>query len=109
MDKDLLWKRLMLNFTLPKVELDPNAEDPVEDAKQHAKAMQMKVREWDLKKMASVSPTGRKRLHLDYVVKEKTPDFEKIQYQKLKSFWVEFVNYKTSDKAKKMSETNKMN
>ena len=47
-----LRRGLMVNFKLPKIELDPNAEDPVEDALQHGRAMEAKVREWALKKMA---------------------------------------------------------
>ena len=107
--KDLLWKRLMVNFKLPKIELDPNAEDPVEDALQHGRAMEAKVREWALKKMAQCFTNWKKRLHLDYVVKKKTPDFKNIQFEKIKPFWAEFVEYKKSEKAKKMSETNKLN
>src|SRR5215216_6834445 len=99
----------MVNFKLPKIELDPNAEDPIEDALQHGRAMEAKVREWDLKKMAQCFTNWKKRLHLDYVVKEKTPDFKKTQFQKIKPFWAEFVEYKTSEKAKEMSAKNKLN
>ena len=97
--KYLLWKRLMVNFKLPKIELDPNAEDPVEDALEHGRAMEAKVREWALKKMAQCFTNWKKRLHLDYVVKEKTPDFKKIQFEKIKPLWAEFVNYKTLEKS----------
>src|SRR4051812_47914412 len=62
-----------------------------------------------MNKMGQCFINWKKRLHLDYVVKEKTPDFKKIQFEKIKPFWAEFVNYKTSEKAKKMSATNKLN
>ena len=42
MAKDLLWKRLMVNFKLPKIEPDPNAEDPIEDALEHARAWRLR-------------------------------------------------------------------
>ena len=86
----------MVNFKLPKIELDPNAEDPVEDALEHGRAMEAKVREWALKKMAQCFTNWKKRLHLDYVMKKKTPDFKNIQFEKIKPFWAEFVEYKTS-------------
>src|SRR5215216_2698252 len=42
-------------------------------------------------------------------MKKKTPDFKNIQFEKIKPFWAEFVKYKTSEKAKKMSTMNKLN
>src|SRR3954467_8795932 len=59
--------------------------------------------------MAQCFTNWKKRLHLDYVVKEKTPDFKNIQFEKIKPFWAEFVEYKKSEKANKMSATNKLN
>ena len=45
----------------------------------------------------------------DFVKKDKTPDFTKGMYEKIKDFWDEFVAYKKSEEALAKSETNKAN
>jgi hypothetical protein len=45
-------------------------------------------------------------LHKEFVQKEKTPVFTRA-YEKIKDHWDGFVEYKTSEEAKKKSEINK--
>lgn len=94
--KEMLWTKLMVNFTLPP-EVDP--ED---------NAIERKVKAWALKKMAVQFKDFKKRLNLDYVEKGLTPDF-KGATEKIKNHWDEFVRYKTSEAAKKRSKINKIN
>ena len=96
----------MANFTLPRQdddahpleEEDPNYVDPIEK----------KVKEWALKKMAEQFANWKKRLHKDFVLQKKTPEFTGA-YEKLRDQWEEFAKYKKSDEAKKRSATNKKN
>ena len=48
--KDTLWKKIMVNFTLPTLEVDPDEEIPTQEELQ--KHMEQKVKEWALRKMA---------------------------------------------------------
>jgi hypothetical protein len=48
----------------------------------------------------------KKKLDNMFVKQKKTPDFTG-PYEKIKDQWDEFVVYKTSERAKKRSETNK--
>jgi hypothetical protein len=77
--KEMLWTKLMVNFTLPP-EVDP--ED---------NAIEKKVKAWTLKKMAIQFKDFKKRLNLDYVEKGLTPDF-KGATEKIKNHWDEFVS-----------------
>jgi hypothetical protein len=43
----MLWKKLMVNFTLPMPEVDPNEEDP------NLNIIERKVKKWTLSKMAT--------------------------------------------------------
>jgi hypothetical protein len=61
--KNMLWKTLMTNFTLPP-EVDPDD-----------KVIERKVKVWTLKKVATQFSNYKKRLHKDYILKEKTPEF----------------------------------
>ena len=47
-------------------------------------------------------------MKVKFVDKEKTPTFTR-QYEKIKDHWAAFLAHKTSEKSKKMSETNKKN
>ena len=78
----------MTNFTLPP-EVEPNN-----------KVIERKVKAWTLKKMAAQFCNWKKRLHQDYILKKKTPTFTGA-YEKIKDHWDAFVEYKTSDEAKK--------
>jgi hypothetical protein len=55
--KNMLWKKLMVNFTLPATpEVDPNEVDPNEedsnDDDRHLNIIERKVKKWTLLKMA---------------------------------------------------------
>ena len=87
---------LKANFTLPPEE-DPNK--PV---------IEPKVKACALKKMADLFRWWKKELNTTFVDKGKTPEFTG-RYEKIRDRWPAFVAYKTSEKGKKMSETNKKN
>jgi hypothetical protein len=63
--KNMLWKKLMVNFTLPvapevdRNEVDPNEEDSDDDDR-HLNIIERKVKKWTLSKMALQFKTGRK-------------------------------------------------
>jgi hypothetical protein len=58
--------------------------------------------------MATQFNNWKKRLDKDYVQKEKTLVFTGA-FEKIRDHWDTFVEYKTSEKAKKRSEINKKN
>jgi hypothetical protein len=91
--KNMLWKKLMVNFTLPAAlevdrnEVDPNEEDPNEedsdDDDRHLNIIERKVKKWTLSKMAIQFNNWKKRLYKEFVDKEKTPVFTGA-YEKIK-------------------------
>ena len=89
----------MAHFKLPP-ECDIDVEGGLE--------RKLRVKEWALRKMAEQFRSFKKRLHLDFIKKNKTPEFtgplEKIEDQ-----WDEFVEYKASSVAVERSEKNKAN
>ena len=95
MQKDDLWTELKTNFTLPP------EEDPEKPVKEKL------IKSCALKKMATLFRRWRKELN-KFVNKKKTPEFIS-KYEKIKDHWPAFVAHKTSEKSKKMSETNKKN
>ena len=58
--------------------------------------------------MAEQFKNWKKRLHTDFILKDKTPDFDH-GYEKIRDYWEEFVTYKKSEEALQKSETNKAN
>src|SRR5215216_7119363 len=94
--KDDLWTSLKANFTLPP---EQNSNKPV---------IEPLVKACALKKMADLFRRWKNELKSTYVDKGKTPEFTG-RFEKIRAHWPEFVAYKTSDKSKKMSETNKNN
>ena len=58
--------------------------------------------------MAELFRRWKNELKLEFVDKEKTPEF-KGKYEKIRDHWPAFVANKTSEKSKKMSATNKQN
>ena len=106
--KERLWRKLMVNFTLPAPEVDSDEEDPDEAEKIARKIMEQKVKDWALKKMAELFKNWKKRLNKLFVKKNKTPDFDK-GYEKIKDYWEEFVAYKKSEEAQEKSAKNKAN
>src|SRR3954468_12159588 len=95
LQKNDLWTELKSNFTLLP-EDDP--EKPV---------IEPLIKYFALKKMADLFRKWRKDLN-KFVEKKETPEFKGI-YEKIRDDWPAFVAYKTSEKSKKMSETNKKN
>jgi ribosome-binding ATPase YchF (GTP1/OBG family) len=65
----MLWKKLMVNFTLPVPEVDPNEEDPNEkdpDEEDHdLNIIEREVKKWTLSKMATQFNNWKKRLDKD--------------------------------------------
>ena len=59
-----------------------------------------------LKKMADLFRRWMSELKSTFVDRGKTPEFTG-RFEKIRDHWPAFVAYKTSDKSKKMSETNK--
>ena len=106
--KERLWRKLMVNFTLPAPEVDSDEEDPDEAEKIARKIMEQKVKDWALKKMAELFKNWKKRLNNLFVKKNKTPDFDK-GYEKIKDYWEEFVAYKKSKEALQISAQNAAN
>ena len=100
--KDILWKKLLVNFTLPTPEVDPDEPNAEEMIAQQKSVTEQKVKSWALKKMAELFKNWKKRLFHEYVEKDKTPDFER-GYEKIRDFWDEFVAYKKSEEAQKKS------
>ncbi|KAK1697932.1 hypothetical protein QYE76_014629 [Lolium multiflorum] len=80
----------------------PDPEDP------ELNSIQRRVKKWALKKMATQFNDYKKKLDNSFIKKKKTPDF-KGPYEKIKDHWEAFVKYKTSERAKTRSDTNKKN
>jgi hypothetical protein len=78
------------------------------DDDRHLNIIERKVKKWTLSKMALQFNNWKKRLYKDFVKKEKTLVFTG-QYEKIKDHWGAFVEYKTSEAAKRRSEINKKN
>ncbi|KAK1645650.1 hypothetical protein QYE76_063455 [Lolium multiflorum] len=103
-----MFRKLLVNFILPEptdseCENDrPDPEDP------ELNIIQRRVKKWALKKMAVQFNGYKKKLDNLFVKEKKTPDFNG-PYEKIKDHWEEFVKYKTSERAKKRSATNKKN
>jgi hypothetical protein len=70
--------------------------------------IERKDKNWTLSKMALLFNNWKKRLDNEFVQKEKTPVFTRA-YEKIKDHWDAFVEYKTSEGAKKRSAINKKN
>ena len=58
--------------------------------------------------MADLFRRWKNELKSTYVDQNKTPEFTG-RFEKIRDHWLAFVAYKTSEKSKKMSETNKIN
>ena len=107
--KETLWEKLMVHFTLPTLEPDSDEEEPTEEEmNRRQKDLEAKVKEWALHKMADLFRGWKKRLNVEFVREDKTPDFNN-GYEKVKDYWAEFVAYKKSEDALKKSSTNREN
>jgi hypothetical protein len=67
------------------------------------------VRTWALQKGAIAFQSYKKCLNKDYIKKGLAPDFTKKGLAKLRDHWYAFVQYKQSQEATKMIETNTIN
>jgi hypothetical protein len=111
--KNMLWMKLMVNFTMPAApEVDRNEEDPNDEdsfEEDHdLNIIERKINKWTHLKMALQFNNWKKRLYKEFVQKEKTLVFTRA-YEKIKDQWDAFVEYKTWEEAKKRSTINKKN
>jgi len=112
--KDNLWKMMKVNFIMPEPEPEVNSEgeeqvlDEVELNRRRV-LIEEKVKQFALRKMAQQFCNWKKRLNIRYVILNKTPDFNKKMYAKIRDYWEEFKEYKLSEAAKQRSEKNKEN
>ena len=105
---------MKVNFIMPEPEPEVNSEgeeqvlDEVELNRRRV-LIEEKVKQFALKKMAQQFCNWKKRLNIRYVSLNKTPDFDKKMYAKIRDYWEEFKEYKLSEAAKQRSEKNKEN
>jgi hypothetical protein len=87
-DKNLLWNDIVQHFTLQADDYDDINDDELKDL----------VRSWAMKKMATQFQTWKKHLYNTYVRKNLTPNFNTARglISKLRPYWNDFVEYKTS-------------
>ena len=84
--KENLWRKLMIHFTLPAPEVDPDEEEPnEEEMKRRKEALEKKVKAWALKKMGDLFRAWKKRLNQEFIEKDKTPDFDN-GYEKIRDY-----------------------
>ena len=95
--KDTLFDDLMTHFTLPVLRSES------EMAKQRAL-----VKKWALKKMGELFRAYKNRLWATYKAEKKPPLFENY-LAKQEHNWEEFVKYKESEEAMRLSKKNKKN
>jgi len=68
-----------------------------------------RIQEWTMKKMATLFQAWKKNLYTKFVKKNETPNFSTKVYVKLKPFWDEFVQYKTSEESEAIIRRKKEN
>ena len=83
--KEMLWKKLMVNFLLPVPVVNPDEEERA------IEELLKKVKKWALQKMAELFKNWKNKLNTKFISKGKTPDFKDGTYQKIKDDWDEFV------------------
>ena len=72
-------------------------------------AEKKKVFQWTLKKMAEQFMNYKKRLYHQFIKIKKNPNFEDVQYRRIRDQWQEFKDYKESEEAMEKSAKNKLN
>ena len=87
--KEMLWTELKDMFTLPEG------------------VDQELVKKCALTKMALVFATFKKKLYINYIKKDKEPNWDDLP--QVKPYWEEFKQYKLSEEAQKKSEQAKVN
>ena len=100
--KDRLFEKLMVNFLLPILEVNPDDEERVKEE------LLNRLKKWALRKMAEQFKNWKKKLYNNYVKLDKTPNFDH-GYAKIKHHWADFVAYKKSEAALTRSAINKKN
>jgi hypothetical protein len=68
-----------------------------------------RVQDWSMKNMATQFLCYKKNLYNDYIKKNKTPDFNCKHFVKLRPFWDEFVQFKTSEEGQQWARRNQEN
>jgi hypothetical protein len=93
----------MINFLLPRPDVNLDEEERAKEE------LLQRVKKFALIKMAEAFKNWKKKLYLNFVKLDKTPDFNQGGYAKLRHQWADFVKYKTSEKALERSRINKEN
>jgi hypothetical protein len=76
--KDKLFDRLMINFLLPRLDVNPDEEERANEE------LMQRVKKFALIKMAKAFKNWKKKLYLKFVKLDKTPDFNQAGYAKLR-------------------------
>jgi hypothetical protein len=76
--KDKLFDRLMINFLLPRPDVNPDEEERANEE------LLQRVKKFALIKMAEAFKNWKKKLYLNFVKLDKTPDFNQGGYAKLR-------------------------
>ena len=92
-DKELVWKAVTDVFIF-----DTNDEE-----------LKVRIYDWTMNKMAVLLQNWKKSLYNKFVKKNETPNFNLKQYVKLRAFWDDFVQYKTSEEGEERANRNKEN
>ena len=93
----------------PEVNSDDEEDSDQEELKKRKDIIEEKVKKFALSKMAQQFYNWKKRLYNEFVKQNKTPDFNKQMYAKLKADWEAFKAYKLSEEAQLKSEKNAEN
>jgi hypothetical protein len=101
--KDKLFAKLMINFLLPRPDVNPDEEERAK------KELLPRVKKFALIKMAEAFKNWKKKLYNNFVKLDKTPNFNHGGYAKLRHQWADFVKNKTSEKSLERSRINKEN
>ena len=91
-DKNLAWRDITQHFTL-------QADDALKEL----------VRDWTMKKMATLFQSWKKTLYKKFILKNATPNFNAKVFVKLESHWDAFVEYKTSQDSEERVMRNRQN
>jgi len=92
-DKMLVWK-----VVTPVFSFDTNDEE-----------LKAQIYDWTMKKMTVLFQYWKKTLYNKFVKKNETPNFNLKQYVKLRAFWDDFVQYKTSEEGEERAIRNQEN
>jgi hypothetical protein len=76
--KDKLFDRLVLNFLLPRLDVNPDEKEKANEE------LLKRVKKFAMIKMAEAFKNWKKKLYLKFVKLDKTPDFNQAGYAKLK-------------------------